>query len=76
MSGADATSALTLAVELERRDAEQAQALDAVAGLERRVEALRERAREIRGVLETLPGELGQLERAEAEARDRRSAAV
>jgi chromosome segregation ATPase len=76
MSGADATSALTLAVELERRDSEQAQALDAVAGLERRVEALRERAREFRGLLETLPGELGQLERAEAEARDRRSAAV
>lgn len=73
MAGTDAL--LALAVDLERRDAAAAAALEQLGGLARRADELGERATEVHAFLDAYPGRLADLDRLAAEARDERAAA-
>jgi hypothetical protein len=75
MGDDDAAGLVTHARELERRDVDVAARIDVAAGLLRRVDDVRARARRVRTALAALPGEVERVEQAASEARSREAEA-
>ena len=68
MADLRASDLLDLARDLEQRDLDVAARIDAVVGVSRRVDDVRERSIRVRAAIEAIPGEIEQAERAEGEA--------